>query len=311
MKKYYSLALIVVLMTACIPGAATVAPHRPSPMPTSAEQTTMPTVTATTDVMPSPVPPTSTATLTPTLTASEREARVVEWLETNAGCELPCWWGVVPGATTWRETQRLLQSVGARTLPEKKPDGTVVHGTGGFDFDERSIYNGVSFIERAGVIDAIHLHAESPLNPDGFQTAWMRYSPHNLMRRYGKPSRVLVKSAYSVPTDPADPRVGYSLWLIYDHLGFLIGYEGVVAYEPVYHICPRFDGGEDIARIEAYLQSPAGELPLNEAIESYRLFPRYFRTLEVVSGLSIDEFYALFAQTETPACFDAPGDNWP
>jgi hypothetical protein len=131
------------------------------------------------------------------------------------------------------------------------------------------------------------------------------------MKQYGRPSRVMIQSASSMPVDETNPRVGYGLWLIYDHLSFLIGYSGVTTYGPIYHICPSFEGAEGIASLEAFLQAPDGQLSLNRAIESYRLFPSYFHTLKDASGLSLDEFYALFTQDETPACFNTPGNIWP
>lgn len=317
MNKPNVLVLVILLVAACVPHTTSEVTRQPPPITTLVVQTSTPALAATVTDASNSLPPISTAsptpttTLSPTLTEREREDRVLEWLETNAGCELPCWWGIMPGVTTWDETQHLLQSVGVRIFSEKKSDGTIVHETGGFDFDERSIYNGVTFVERAGVVDTIIIDAEAHLNPEGFQSAWIRYSPQNILKQYGIPSRVMIQSASSMPVDEAKPRVGYGLWLIYDHLGFLIGYSGVTKYEPIYHICPSFEGPEGIASLDAFLQSPDGQLPLDKAIRSYKLFPSYFHTFEEASGLSIDEFYARFTQSKTPACFDTPANIWP
>ncbi len=35
-----------------------------------------------------------------TLPTGEAQKMVQELLENNAGCRLPCWWGIVPGKTT-------------------------------------------------------------------------------------------------------------------------------------------------------------------------------------------------------------------
>jgi hypothetical protein len=53
---------------------------------------------------PTPKPPTPTVppspTLVPTLTADQEQALVLDLLQNNAGCRLPCWWGFTPGKTT-------------------------------------------------------------------------------------------------------------------------------------------------------------------------------------------------------------------
>ena len=44
--------------------------------------------------------------LTPAqLEPDEMQAYVREMLQTNGGCELPCWWGIIPGKTSWKEMQ--------------------------------------------------------------------------------------------------------------------------------------------------------------------------------------------------------------
>jgi hypothetical protein len=40
--------------------------------------------------------------------------KVLELLETNGGCELPCWWGITPGETSWIEASNYLNSFADR-----------------------------------------------------------------------------------------------------------------------------------------------------------------------------------------------------
>ena len=51
-------------------------------------------------------PPTRTPL--PTLLPDEAEALVLDLLETNGGCQLPCWWGIMPGETTWEQASHFL-----------------------------------------------------------------------------------------------------------------------------------------------------------------------------------------------------------
>lgn len=51
------------------------------------------------------LPPTPTLTPWPTYPPDEALAKVLELFETNAGCQLPCWWGIIPGETPWDVAQ--------------------------------------------------------------------------------------------------------------------------------------------------------------------------------------------------------------
>jgi hypothetical protein len=85
-------------------------PAKPLPTPTA---TSTPSWTAT----PFPSPSwthisTSLPTLTPLPTFSsyaENNDAFNQLLETNGGCQLPCWWGITPGVTTWSVTQQFIQ----------------------------------------------------------------------------------------------------------------------------------------------------------------------------------------------------------
>ncbi len=52
--------------------------------------------------------PTRTSTPSPTLSPSEVQAYILDLLQKNAGCRLPCWWGIVPGQTAWQEAESFL-----------------------------------------------------------------------------------------------------------------------------------------------------------------------------------------------------------
>lgn len=56
-------------------------------------------------------PPPPSITPSPTfeaLSSEEAQARVDELLETNGGCEYPCWWGIKPGETSFHDTVAIL-----------------------------------------------------------------------------------------------------------------------------------------------------------------------------------------------------------
>ncbi len=288
----------------------------PTTIPTMTTQPTLfspptPVLTNTPTPTSTPLIPTPTTSLTPmpTLTAQERESYVRELLQTNAGCELPCWWGIVPGKTKWEDARKMLEHLGVRISSKAEPDGSIFHGTGGFDFEDEKVYNNIGFLERDGVVDSIYIWSDSGMNEGAFQSLWKHYDPQLVIPAFGVPSRVWLTT--STIKEGNKGITGYILKIFYDHLGFVVRYDGGVIHSPIYHICPRFDDpSEGISQISMLLQSPDNQSPLDR-IDQGNLIDKYTRTIEDATGLSLEEFYQLFTQEDKPACFDTPRDIWP
>lgn len=261
-----------------------------------------------------PRPLTMTPTLLPTLTADEREQKVRELLKTNAGCKLPCWWGITPGKTTWTEAERFLLSLGATIGNTPDPSGTIFHGTGGFDFAGRGIDNSIGFDERTGIVESIFIHAEGYNDPLQFQALWAQHSVQNIISTYGQPTRVWLQTAGHFTEPPGGKEMGYTLWLFYDNMGILVRSLGRVRYAPIYHICPAVQNeAEGMIRMDMYLQSPDNPTSLEVASGTERRpeEKEFIRTIQEATGLSVEQFYKLFTQKDKPACFDTPRDIWP
>jgi hypothetical protein len=214
------------------------------------------------------------------------------------------------GKTTWKDTEDLLHFLGVRIaeVPGYDPN-TILHGTGGFDFEGRSIKNGIFFQEADGIVDAILINSDGYNNLEEFQNLWKNYSPKKVFETYGVPDRIWLNV-----TEPYGSTRGYHLWLFYDKSGFMIRYPGDVMDEPVLHICPVLEG---LRAIDLSLQPPASPLPLERfdaILEDIRLGTetgktRVLHTIQDATGLDEKEFYNVFVQEESP-CFDTSVNIW-
>jgi hypothetical protein len=253
-------------------------------------------------------PPAPSVTLAPTLNANERQNTFIELLRTNAGCKLPCWWGVVPGKTTWSQTEQLLSHMGVKIFSFPMSDGAILKSPGDFYFEDE-VHNDFGFFVQNDIVESIHIRGEGYSNSTGFQSAWEQYSPFQVMNDYGPPDRVWMYSdAVNLGTSGKSP---YSLWIAYDNLGFLIRYDGSVERKPIYHVCPRFDHGQDIQELALFLQSSDNPRLVEEMDSYYPHVVQYIHSLKDATGLTVDEFYQLFTQDKKPACFDTPKNIWP
>ena len=222
-------------------------------------------------------------------------------LETNGGCELPCWWGITPGETTWQAARDFFTSQGIEWFYESE-----LH----FDppLSERPVqynqYNlALDFTQEMGVVHSIHVLSQPLGAPraNHFAQDWSYYSWNQVLTRHGAPSQVHIQLVPAI--EPGAP-VYYNLALVYDHLGFFINYEGPAVYEPpVMRACPRF---EEVTLIVLELQvSRPGESILKPQEE----YP--FPTLEEATGMNVEAFYETFRDADSDTCFESPAEMWP
>jgi hypothetical protein len=264
-----------------------------------------PTLTQTSTLSPTL---THTPTLTPTLTISQWEEFSMGLLKSNAGCKLPCWWGITPGVTTWEEARRLLTYMGNTPGDSPSPDGSVFHGIGGYDWDSQGVYHRIGFRDRMGIVEAISVNAEGYQDRAFFYKLWQSYSPEQINTIYGRPTRVWVGFGGS-----ETGAVYYRLFLIYDNLGFvifntgkaLIGDEGG---KPIYTACPAWGDSAWLPDLKIYIQSPESKTPL-ETLADITLSS--IKPIEVAAGISVVDFYSLLLSEEKPACFNTHKSMWP
>lgn len=208
--------------------------------------TTTPTVTVTRM-------PTSTVTLTPdpssapdpalpTLEPTQAKARVTELFQTNGGCPFPCWWGILPGKSTWKEAERIvipfassISQGGIRVATEN--DLHVV--TSGYSLvypiDAEEGIGVITFSVRNNIIEEIHV-LETGTNSG--------YALGQLLQKYGTPEEIFL-SATPRSLQSISP---FRLVLMYPQQGFLAMYQ-YNAYDPsenqpIVKACPNDMGPE-------------------------------------------------------------------
>lgn len=245
-----------------------------------------------------PVPFTPTPTPSPTFTVEEKEDFVREMLETNGGCELPCWWRIIPGETTWEtlRVQFFSQEVGllhqdgwyfSMPISEQLTQYQVV-----FHFDQE-----------ASIVHSIQVLSEPMVDPrtSTFAQDWHRYSLDQVLTRYGLPSQIRL---LLVPPIERGAPPYYGLTLIYNDRGFSIHYKGPAMYEPpTIGMCPRFD---EVNFLVLNLQSPQQDEPVLEPSEESASLP-----LEEAVGMDIETFYEIFREPGASQCLESTVEMWP
>jgi hypothetical protein len=244
-----------------------------------------------------------------TMTNSDREKLVQNFLEPSENCQLPCLWEIIPGETSWLDIENRLRSQGIESVVSVSlENGNILHGPVGFNLQNKHIINNFSFIESDGVVKMIHLESDGYANSEYFQKQWHEYSPKQIMINYGKPSRVWLKTRARTMGD----RHSYYLWLVYNNNDFIIQYVGFLEEKGQFlQVCPRFENGMDIMWLQIHIQASKDSDLLENMGGLVSPEPQAGKkSIEVATGLSVDEFYELFIQEQNPACFDTPAEIW-
>src|SRR5688572_29316482 len=122
----------------------------------------------------------------PTMTTDESKKLVRDLLESNAGCRLPCWWGITPGKTTWNEAQQILEKtslhIGGSETGEVFYVGVQAYLPYPHTFAKYMEHN---YGVKNGIVDYIRVY-NFDLAPN--------YSLPNLLEAYGQPDEVWVRT---------------------------------------------------------------------------------------------------------------------
>lgn len=294
--------VLLYILTACSvyrpSSEGTSAPLTPSPLlpsPVPATATLSPTHT--------PVPP--TVTPRPVLTVDERRALARWMLETNGDCELPCWWGITPGETRW---QKVIELLGLRGTDLHK-QGKRVHDIMYVPLDpHRPSDYGIrlTITEYNEVVQSIGVQSEMFVGrvSEHFARDWRRYSLDQVLTQYGEPSQVMLE----LWPNPPEPYYPYRLFVFYDHLGILLGYEGPATPGEPFRVCPVF---QQVNYLRLWLQSPEQQTPLLQVANLDALELAQMLPLEKATGMTLKTFYETFKDARSQVCMESPASVWP
>lgn len=321
------LVLIIFLALSCT-GCATqgripVTSIATEPPTTSAtpSATVTPVATATTEVIPTFTP--RLPTLAPTLPGTLAPAVIPTWTpvatlppdaalealltlyDDNGGCELPCWWGITPGETSWAEARTKLAPLGWMSGPYG--EGEAAYYAFSFDVPETLDtleYFGPDLGIKEGIVVGI-----------GVNSRWIEtdfdYSLAGLLQAFGSPDEIWLKVVTDVPSEPY-----YNIDLFYPTKGILVSASGPIQMDDTrVIICPRefrlgsfppflrlWDTTMNL-QYQSISYSTMGSSVLD--ISDYHLLE------EFSDDFDSEDFYATYLDPQTTICFEINSNNLP
>lgn len=226
-------------------------------------------------------------------------------LKDNASCELPCFLGITPGKTSWPKAKSILEIftpnnqftpyfIDSDTKKLKQYTFQIITTK-----DVRlSTYIQLS-VDVNDMVQNIIFNAE--IFHDGstefYDKHLLKYSLGEVFRIYGAPDNIYFYS---------DLKRGhsYSLTVVYENLKMVIDLVGGNVKEisdGVYELCPNVGDG-NISAMKIALADPSNPTDIKVLI-GYP-FWEGVPPFEEVAGMSLNNFYELMANNQTPACFE-------
>jgi hypothetical protein len=309
--SWLSLLIIPVLaFTGCVPVGATMQPTQRRQLPSlallPATATMIPAVTLTpviTGTGPSATlsPPIDTklsATLSPTLPPTPVDtlepeiarATLEPLLRDPLNCDVPCFWGIIPGKTDFNEARTLFSRLGFTPF-----EGTDLYS--GRDFYTIGYESSIGRDSSVTLFPSHHRIANIFITPEiikqkvGSPREWIAYSPETLIRKYGKPSRVDFYLAW-----PGGGGSEIIMKMYFDASDLIVQYTGENMLPSSNHsprLCPLtapFD----------YVRLWLGTEPPNRPLAGV--------PLEQATSLAVDQFTQLMLGDPKQACFTLNGD---
>lgn len=298
---------VIATLAGCTPDSD-VSMGNPSATLTPMQATTLP---PTLSPSPTPIPATSTpVTPVPTLLSEEKEIYLLNLIETNGGCVLPCFLGIRPGVSAWEEIRRVEGPLYFREqyLPgDKDSIYLYTYMEGRAENLEVEFKGPNNIIEQITVVARIYLPGDPYGYFPSFAETMHRYSLPNILGEFGMPSRILLHVQ-----GQAEPGAGTqtSILLLYDDLGILADYWflDIVTQNSetgALRACPNY---EHTHSVRLYLQNPENINPLERMIggaDDYAL-NHLLKPVQDVTTLSIEDFFNLFVEPDESDCLEVP-----
>jgi hypothetical protein len=256
---------------------------------------------------PTSVPPaTNTANLTQMIAPPEigtpgSPQKLVKYLlQTNAGCKLPCWWGITPGQTGWRQARQILEQTSIYIDGQETQDSFYVK-VGvylPFPYDFAPSMEHVYRVKN-GIVDYIRVY--------NFDLAPEYALPH-VLQTYGPPTEVWLRTFAKADLGVQD----YLVELFYQEAGILLEYRTGQPLEEIKGKLRNCRINEMDAPVIHLWSTEGQDLTFEDAkqfIDRANL-PEPKPLLDA-TGMDVQTFYETFTDRTTDVCLETPKNLWP
>ncbi len=279
--------------------------------PTEIKTPLLPATTSSPTTMPLPtLLPVSTLSIEQEALLEDNAELLQELMQTNGGCQLPCWWGTELGENTASVNEKFINyGISLWYIPSNF-EGIDEQGYVHLGYynpttlgDDVSVTTDFRFVD--GKVQFIDALVERPLRQYGEEKLlrdWEKYSISSMLQQYGLPPYV-----YLFPQNVTEAELlNFSLLMYYPELGYKFEYEpyNISSGETQAELCLNLDNmrfinlslynPEFVNLRPKYLLPPALNPEADDFIQAW--------TWESVTGMDLDMFYEIYKDSSSPEC---------
>lgn len=336
--RLYQLGSLTVAMSlgvwACSP--VNTSALAPTPTATLIVQTTTPSQAVALST--STLTPHPTASLTPTLkpptptaqavlSAVEAKSLMLDLLQNNGNCVLPCLWGITPG----EKAAEALEPFLARFSQGSTTNGDVALRVNDFDKaggvhlsfvdDKLEVGIALSYYRAGDRVGQLVLSTDATksapeqgqvFGDSNFNQLVQYYALPHILSEYGRPTQVLIAPFPADPDYPSPEWIPFSVVLYYPDEGILVEYLSPREIRGDQYIgCPHK------AHVYATVWDPQRKPTLSEIVTKLsgrginELNVDYFKPVEEVTSTDLDGFVEEFKDMQTLTCLETRISLWP
>lgn len=308
-KSLLALLILFAFFTGCINSA--------NPSPAFSDKTNIPMVVTSSPLQEStqtPIP------ILHTVTAPTKDdyTYLINLLNNNGNCHLPCFWGITPGKSVFEEAKSILlplnnisdslnfNSIGINNVSavyKEKDLGVYLHLN--FGVSEKNIVTWMFFGSRV-LRELNQGNYEEVFNHPLYNQMLRFYSMPNVLSVYGEPTSILLRTNSE---QPPQIRGNFDILLAYPERGTVVHYN-----MPMYIDETKIAGCPENSTIELYLVDPSGILSSSELLKIYSdAFGNSsvgYKFIGEVNSLSVSEFVQIFNEPSNK-CIETPATHWP
>lgn len=266
--------------------------------------------------------PTSTSvpSLVPPLPTEKAYERLLDLLQTNGGCELPCWWGIYPGESTIQETRQKVSPLAgifefSFLSMESAGSLSIIYPVDDLDFH---IYIAYYPFPTGNTVETLYISTQilryidkgngdyeyrEVYDSDAYRQLLGNFALSEMLSKLGTPSNIGVRAI--LPNPPSSQYMSVTLY--YPEQGIVALYTMNVEI-----IDNNVTGCPSQSIVSLWLIPP-------EAGDNYHEFlslagswesDEFVKPLDEVTSMSSNEFYEIFKESSTMRCIETPIDIW-
>jgi hypothetical protein len=301
MKPLSLLSLLLIpvfVLAACAPVSPAMHPTPTTAVPNVPTLAFTPVISGTEPFTPTEIvnllsdTPLPKITLTPLNTLESAQARetIQPLLKEPMNCAVPCFWGIIPGKTSFDEARIFFNKLGFTPFEGINPNSGIYFYT--ISYDSGTDHDSsVTLHINNNLVEDIVVRPDIPKPKEGSSREWIAYSPETLIKRYGSPSRVEVTvSSYGMAGSP--PNIGINMIMYFDISDLIVHYSGSnMTPESFCPLTAPFD------HVRLWMGHNPPDTPSFETVP-----------LEKATSLTMDQFTELMKGDPKKACFSVKGE---